>query len=564
MLKSLTVKNFTIIEEANLEFSAGMSAITGETGTGKSIVIGALGLALGQRAQAHHLSRLGGLSVTLEIDLENSPTVRAWLEEADLASGSECILRRTITQDGRSRAFINATRVPLAQLQTLGGQLVEVVGQNTQQSLTQPERQLAIVDAQCGHDKALQSMRDTQEQWASLSGKLRQRLEQNEDIKARVSLLEYQSSELREFSPEDEEFLEVEQSYKRLSKKELLQQEMHKALAVLEETESHDAASRISEAVQIIKPLSDADTGVATAVEQLSTALEHMQIASREIRDCLEKIDVDEETYCELEKRLQGYFDLSRKYEVAPEKLGSLHRKLQAQLDELKTPGDSVEELQRRQTELKADYSTLADGIGKRRKAAAAALSKRITQALRKLNMQSAEFSVLLRPRKDDTPGRHGNEQAEFLVRTNPGHPPAPLAKIASGGELSRINLALQAASAAKNRTPTLIFDEVDAGVGGKTAEMVGKLLKTISEGAQVFCITHLPQIAAQADHHFAVDKQQQGQRVRVTVKKLSMAQRRQEIARMTAGAKITEKSLAHASEMLGRDQNAAPDQIQQ
>lgn len=563
MLKSLTVKNFTIIEETNLEFNAGMSVITGETGTGKSILFGALGLALGQRAQAHHLNQHGSLSVTLDIDLGNSPATQAWLEEADLASGGECILRRTITHTGRSRAFINGVQVPLLQLQTLGRQLVEIVGQNTQQSLTQPERQLAIVDAQCGHDEALQNLRDTQEQWAALTRKLKQRLEQNEDIKARISLLEYQITELREFSPEDEEFLEMERSYKRLSKKDFLQQEIHKALALLEETEAHDAASRIFEAAQIIKPLTSFDAGVVTAVEQLNVALEHMQIASQELRSCLEEINVDEERYHELEKRLQGYFDLSRKYGVVPEKLGALYQKLQADLDEIKAPGASVEELQRQQADLKASYSTFAEEIGKRREAAATVLSKRVTQTLHKLNMQSADFSVLLKPYEDDTPKRHGNERAEFFIRTNPGHPPALLEKIASGGELSRIGLALQAASATKSQKPILIFDEIDTGVGGKTAEMIGKLLKAISQGAQVFCITHLPQIAAQADHHFAIDKQQQGQRVRATAKKLSMAERHQEIARMTAGAKITEKSLAHAGEMLGRGRNAAANQIQ-
>ena len=554
MLKSLEVRNFTIIKEASLEFDSGMSTITGETGTGKSILIGALGLALGQRAQSHHLNQADRLSITLNFDLSDLPAVQTWLEENDLASGHECILQRTLTQDGRSRSRINGTQVALMQLQKLGSQLVEIVGQNAHQSLMQPDEQLAIIDMQCKHHDALKDMRHLQKQWVALSGKLDRRRDQRDDLTARTALLEYQIGELREFDPVNDEFTEIEQSYKRLSKKELLQQQIHKALELLEESESHDVVSKTSEAIQTLKPLADTDEGISTAIAQLDIALNHVQIASQEIRDCLEQIDVDEAEYRQLEERLQGYFDLSGKYEIQPEKLAELYQKLQDELDEIQAPDTSVEEMQRQRTELKTRYSILAEAISKRRKVAATTLSRQITQTLHKLNMQSAGFDVRLLPRENDTPSRHGNERTGFFIRTNPDHPPTLLTQIASGGELSRISLALQAASAMKNRTPTLIFDEVDAGVGGKTAEMVGKLLKTISRNAQVFCITHLPQIAAQADHHFTVDKQQQKQRTCVTVKKLLAVERRREIARMAAGARITEKSLAHADEMLNRD----------
>lgn len=558
MLRSLTVKNFMIIEELQLEFDAGMSAITGETGAGKSILAGALGLALGKRAQSHYSGRAGKLSVTLDIDLNLLPQTRNWLEENELESDRECILRRTLTPDGRSRAFINGLQVSLAQLQVLGSQLVETVGQNMQQPLVQPGEQIAIVDSQCGHADNLREMANTQRQWTVLSEKLKSRLEQSDALKARTTLLQYQTRELQEFAAEEEEFRAIEQSHKRLAKKELLQQELHKALELLEESESHDAASRISDAVRAIEPLADTSDSITTAVGQLHTAQDHLQIAGREIRSCLEQSDIDTEKYHEIEKRLQGYFDLARKYGTSPEKLAGLYQNLKSELETIEAPDARPEEMQRQLEELENRYSTLADKVSTKRKGAAARLSREVTRTLQKLNMKNAEFTISLKPAADDTLSRFGKERAEFFIRTSPGHPAAPLAQAASGGELSRINLALQAAIAAKSRIPTLIFDEVDTGVGGKTAEMVGRLLKLISRDTQVLCITHLPQIAAQADHHFTVNRQTGRNHTCITVSRLSPSERQREIARMMAGARITRRSLAHAGEMLGQGDKTA------
>ncbi len=551
MLKSLTVENFTIIERAQLEFSAGMSTITGETGAGKSILIGALGLALGQRAQSHYLSGDAKLTVTLDAGLDGLPAVAAWLREHELESGGECILRRTLAQDGRSRAFINGVPAPLAQLQALGGRLAEIVGQNTQQSLMQAGKHLGILDAQCEHDDTLRELRAVQRQWSELSHKLEARLKQSGELASRIELLTYQVKELEEFAPADGEFEEVDQTYKRLSQKELLREQAHKALALLDETEASDALSQIAAAARALRDLTAADAGLATANDQLDTALEHVQIASREIRDCLERVELSEEDYRRLEQRLQGYLELARKYKTKPETLAGFYRGLKKELDEIENPDASPAAMERQLHELKARYATLADKVSARRKAAAAALAQQVTRTLSELNMQGAEFSVAFKAHADDAPRPHGREQAEFFVRTNAGQPPGPLVRIASGGELSRVSLAIQAAFAAKNPMPTLVFDEVDAGVGGKTAEMVGGLLKKISRNTQVFCVTHLPQVAAQADHHFRVDKREKSGRTQIAVAGLSAPERRREIARMMAGAEITEKSLAHAGEML-------------
>ena len=551
MLKSLAVENFTIIEKAHLEFSAGMTTITGETGAGKSILIDALGLALGRRAQSHYLNADAKLSVTLEVEPVNLPDVVAWLEEHDLASGEECILRRTLARDGRSRAFINGVQVPIAQMQSLSARLIEIVGQNSQQPLMHPGGHLDILDAQCNHDDALEALRTVHREWSATSRKLKARLQQSSEIEDRVALLNYQLKELDEFAPEDGEFERVDQAHRRLSKKELLREEAHRALALLDQTESSDASAQIAAAARSLRALADADPGLATASEQLDAALDHVQTASREIRDCLERVEVSEEEYQALEKRLRGYLDLSHKYKTKPEALVEFRRGLRKTLDETESPEANPEAMQRRLDELKARYATLACKVGKRRRATAAALCKEVTNTLEDLNMQGAEFSVEFKPNDDDAPSAHGGEQAEFFVRTNAGQPSGPLARIASGGELSRVSLAIQAAFAAKNPVPTLVFDEVDAGVGGKTAELVGKLLKKISAGTQVFCVTHLPQVAAQADHHFRVDKQERDGHTRVDIAALSPEQRRGEIARMMAGAEITEKSLAHAGEML-------------
>ncbi len=551
MLKSLIVENFTIIRKVQLEFSAGMSTITGETGAGKSILIEALGLALGQRAQSHYLNSDGRLSVTLDVGLDNLPTVAAWLEEHELASNGECILRRTLARDGRSRAFINGVQVPLAQLQVLSDRLIEIVGQNVQQSLMQANRHLDILDAQCEHDDTLGELKSVQRQWSELSQKLETRLRQSSELEDRLKLLNYQVRELEEFAPDEGEFEEVDQAHRRLSKKELLREEAHRALALLDETESGNASSQIAAAMRALHKLTDADAGLATANEQLATAIDHVQIASREIRDCLERIETSEGDYHRLEKRLQGYLDLARKYKTRPETLAAFYRNLKHELDEIESPDARPEAMERQLSGLRARYATLADRISRRRRTAAAALSKQVTQTLGELNMQGAEFSVVFNPHEDDAPKPHGREQAEFFVRTNAGQPPGPLARIASGGELSRVSLAIQAAFAAKRPVPTLVFDEVDAGVGGKTAEMVGKLLKKISRNAQVFCVTHLPQVAAQADHHFRVNKHEKKGHTHIDVAELPAVERRHEIARMMAGTEITKKSLAHADEML-------------
>ena len=549
MLRSLAVKNFTIIQKAQLEFSAGMTTITGETGAGKSILIGALGLALGCRAQSQQLSGDGKLAVTLEVELDKLPQISAWLEEQEFSGGGECILRRTLTQDGRSRAFINGVQVPLIQLQRLSDQLIEIVGQNAQQSLLQAGKHLEILDAQCEHNDTLSKMRKTQQQWNTLRQRLKARMEQSRELEGRIELLNYQTKELEEFAPEDGEFEEIDQAYRSLSKKDLLREQAHKALTLLDESDTGDAVSQITAATQALRELTD--TGLVTASAQLDTALEHIQIASREIKDSLKHIEISEEDYQRLEQRLQGYLDLARKYKTKPETLAGFCRHLRKELDKIESPDASPEEMERQLGDLKMQYATLADKISQQRKTTAATLSKQVTQTLGELNMQGAEFSVVFKPHADDTPQPHGQEQAEFFVRTNAGQPPYALTRIASGGELSRVSLAIQAAFAAKNPIPTLVFDEVDAGVGGKTAEMVGKLLKKISRSTQVFCITHLPQVAAQADHHFRVDKQEKSGNVEINVTELSAATRRHEIARMMAGVEITEKSLAHAGEML-------------
>ncbi len=554
MLKLLAVENFTIIERAQLEFSAGMSTITGETGAGKSILIGALGLTLGQRAQSRYLNGDRRLAVTLDVEPGGLPAVSAWLAEHELESGGECILRRTLTQDGRSRAFINGTPTPLSQLQTLSEHLVEIVGQNAQQSLMQAGRHLDILDAQCEHRGTLNELRAVQQQWSTLSKKLEARLRQSSELESRIELLSYQVKELEEFAPEDNEFEKVEQTHKRLSQKELLREQAHKALAFLDETEANDAVSQIAAAARTLRELTDADAGLATANDQLDTALEHVQIASREIRDCLERVELSEADYRRLEQRLSGYLDLARKYKTQPETLAEFYRGLKQELDEIENPDADPAAMERQLAELQARYATLAGEVSEQRKTTAAALAREVTQTLGELNMRGAEFSVVFKPHEDDVPRSNGRERVEFFVRTNAGQPPGPLVRIASGGELSRVSLAIQAAFAAKNPVPTLVFDEVDAGVGGKTAEMVGRLLKKISRNAQVFCITHLPQVAAQADHHFRVDKHEEGGRVHIAVAELSASERQREIARMMAGAEITEKSLAHAGEMLQRE----------
>ena len=553
MLKSLAVENFTIIKKARLEFSAGMTAITGETGAGKSILLGALALALGHRAQSHYTDGDNKLSVTLEVELNELPEISAWLEQRELSSDGDCIVRRTLTQAGRSRAYINGVQTPLAQLHDLSSRLIEIVGQNAQQSLMRPAMHLRILDMQCDHAETLAQLRSVQQQWHVLAQQLDARLKQSGELRGRIELLTYQLKELEEFAPGDGEFNELDQTHRRLSKKETLREQAGRALALISEAENSNATAQITAAMQTLHGVSNTDSGLTTASEQLNAALEHLQIANDEIKNSIENADLSEQNYQHLEQRLQTYFELARKHNIRPQELAEFCRARRKELDELENPAAHPEEIQRQLGKLRTQYTKLANRVSEQRKTTAAALAEQVTQTLHELNMQSAEFKVTLKPNDGDEPHAAGCERAEFLVRTNAGSRFAPLIQIASGGEMSRVSLAIQAAFAAKNPVPTLVFDEVDAGVGGKTAEMVGKLLKKISRNTQIFCVTHLPQVAAQADHHFYVDKQERNNDVAIDVRELSSAHRQHEIARMLAGARITKKSLAHAREMLSR-----------
>ncbi len=559
MLKSLTVKNFVIVRHAQLEFEQGMSVITGETGAGKSILIEALIIVLGQRAPNRLIPQDKKLSVSLSFDLSKNSTAKKWLTAHNLDSEDDCILQRIIESGARSHAYINGIPVTLNQLKKLGGMLVDIVGQNAHQQLLQPKKHLEILDLHCGNQTLTKELHKLWQKWTSLSQQIEKCQTQQEKTTGYIDLLRYQVKELEEFSPEQDEFEQIEKEHIRLAQIEQLRKQTEQAYNTLYKADEHSIYAQIAQISGKLESFSTADENLAKVRIELETAMECIQNANDEMKICLEKSLVSNEEFDKIERRLSGYIELSRKHKTAPGQIAKHYQKLNEELNRIENPECDIEGLKQKRTACAETYNQLALKIRQRRHEGVNALEREINQLLNRLNMPMVRFAVRFK-KCDGTPKAEGLDNVEFMVRTNPGQPLAPVRKVASGGELSRISLAIQVAFAKNHPIPTLVFDEVDAGIGGKTAEMIGKLLRRLGCKTQVLCITHLPQIATFANHHYFVKKQSYASATTVDIRKLSTTEeRKQEIARMLAGTKITDRTLAHAKEMLALSTPAQP-----
>lgn len=549
MLQTLNIRDFVIVERLELQFERGFTVLTGETGAGKSILVDALALVLGERADTI-VVRQGAerAEITAEFDLESGAPLAQWLAERELESDGACLLRRVIETSGRGRAFINGTPVTLAQLREAGEFLVDIHGQHEHQSLVRPASQRALLDAYGGLDAQASRVAELYRVW-------RQRADQRVAFESHAAAIAAERDELGWKVKEIEELAltadgwqELTAEHGRLAHAASLIEGAQFGLDVLSESEA-SSLTQLNTVIARLQSLVEHDPTLREVLDVLEPAAIQMQEAVYTLRHYQQKLDMDPQRLQQAERRLDAVHSVCRKYRTTPEALPALLERAKARLTELDASGDR-EALQRLEEGARNEYTSEAKKLSSARRKTAGTLAKEVSAAMQSLAMTGAAFEVALTALPE--PSSHGLEQIEFRVAAHAGMIPQPLAKVASGGELSRLSLAIQTVTSRVAQVPTLVFDEVDAGIGGRVAEIVGKMLKALGRQHQVMCITHLPQVAASADHQWQVAKSSSTARISSRVRALNADQRVDEIARMLGGVKITETTRKHAAEMLG------------
>lgn len=551
MLAQLTISNFAIVRELEIDFNGGMTAITGETGAGKSIAIDALGLCLGGRAEGD-MVRAGASRADLcaRFALKDTPAALRWLEENQLEDGRECLLRRVISSDGRSRGFINGTAVPLSQLRELGQLLIQIHGQHAHQLLVKPEHQKTLLDGYTGESALTRQMADHYHLWHQSCRDLAQHQQQSQERAARAELLQYQLKELIEFNPQPGEYEQIDEEYKRLANSGQLLSTSQHALALLADGEDANLLSQLYTAKQLTTELVGMDNKLASVLDMLEEASIQLSEASDELRHYCDRLDLDPNRLYELEQRLSRQIALARKHHISPEALPDFYQSLLDEQQQLDDQSDSLETLKHavaRHHELALETARQLHTL---RLNSAQELAGLITDSMHALSMPHGVFTIDVSFEEQHLTA-DGADRIEFRVTTNPGQPLQPIAKVASGGELSRIALAIQVITARKMETPALIFDEVDVGISGPTAAVVGRLLRQLGESTQVMCVTHLPQVAGCGHHHFFVSKETDGEMTETHMQPLDKRARLQELARLLGGSEVTRNTLANAKELL-------------
>ncbi len=550
MLKFLSIRDFVIVESLELDFSSGFTALTGETGAGKSILIDALSLALGERGDAG-MVRNGceRAEISAEFDICALPQLQTWLREQEL-DGDEgvCLLRRTLDGSGRSRGFINGSSATLQQMREAGTYLLDIHGQHAHQSLLRAESQRDLLDSHAGLSKDSEQVAACFKAWQTLHRR-RTQLEQNaEAVAAERELLAFQRRELETLNFNADEWESLQADHSRLSHAASLLETAQFGVEVLSEADTACLA-QLNALVARLRVGLEFDAALQDTLTMLESTQNELQEAVYALRHYQEKLDTDPQQLRMQEQRIADVMEAARKYRVKPEHLPQALAGIVARLDELGGSAD-LAELAKQEASARDEYLAAARKLSTARIKAARKLSDEITSAMQTLAMQGGQFAVALLPLTDG--GAHGLESVELQVAANQGSPLRSLVKVASGGELSRISLAIQVAASRAASLPTLIFDEVDSGIGGRVAEIVGSLLKQLGKHHQVLCVTHLPQVAAQADHQWQVTKAVAKGVTLSHIQVLSGEQRVEEIARMLGGAKITETTRKHAAEMLG------------
>ena len=554
MLTSIQVRNFAIIDEIEIEFAGGMTVLTGETGAGKSILVDAMGLVLGERGGSG-LVRAGAkrAEFVAEFNLSDLPHAREWLAEQMLDLDDECNLRRVIGADGRSRAFINGNNVPLQSLKSLGELLLDIHGQHFHQSLGRKDVQRGLLDYYGGLIDLAVMTRNAYDEWRGVSDKLADIRAADSDRASRLDLLRFQVSELEALALEEGEFDELLVERARLQNGTRLAQGVNESAAILFEAEQGNAHSLVADAIRRLEDLAAIDAALEAPLALAQEAGIQIAEAADQLRRYGDRIDMDPRRYDAVEERLDAISTLARKHRADPEDIAELQRQLAAELDDLEHAEERGEELAKAVTAAEARYRQAASSLTDGRVRAAGKFSKDVTEAMDGLGMPGGRFEVHIDQAGSDIPRAFGSDEIEFLISANPGQDPMPLSRIASGGELSRMSLAIQVIASDGSRIPTMVFDEVDSGVGGGVAEMVGMRLRELGRSRQVFCVTHLPQVASLGDSHFRIMKLSDGKSTRTGIDQLTGNERIDEIARMLGGVEITKRTRDHAAEMLAR-----------
>jgi DNA repair protein RecN (Recombination protein N) len=550
MLRALSIRDFVIVDRLDLEFEPGFTVLTGETGAGKSILIDALALVLGERSDAG-MVRAGSAraEISAEFSLDGLPQVQAWLQANDLSDEpGVCLLRRVLESGGRSRAYVNGRPSTLQQLKEVGDSLVDIHGQHEHQSLLRPPAQRELLDAYVGATALAGQVAQTWREWQELQ---RQRLEWEknaEAIAAEREQVEWQVQELTRLAFSADEWETLQADHRRLSNAAGLLEAVEYAVEALSEGEVA-ALATVGAVVSRLNAAAGYDAALKEALDVLDPALIQIQEAVYSLRHYRSSLDLDPRRLQELEQRLEAIYSTSRKYRITPDRILETLEGFERRLEEL-GGGSNPEQLAQREASAEQTYRSVAGRLTKERQRAARELTKQVSTQMQNLAMSGGRFEVALTAIPEGT--SHGMEQIDFLVASNPGTPTRPLAKVASGGELSRLSLAIQTVTSAVAEVSTLVFDEVDAGIGGRVAEIVGRMLGALGARHQVMCITHLPQVAAAADQQWQVSKTQGQAGVRSNVRVLDHAERVEEVARMLGGVKITETTRKHAAEMVG------------
>ncbi|MEC7370295.1 MAG: DNA repair protein RecN [Pseudomonadota bacterium] len=549
MLTQITITDLAIVDYLDLPLPDGMSVITGETGVGKSIMLDGLALTLGQRAEINQIaSGKNTAEVSAEFDISKLPAARDWLIEKEISiQDNMVLLRRIIRSDGRNRAFINGSPTTLFELKSLGELLIDIHAQHEHQSLLKKPTQRKLLDEYCGAQKLADEVKLLHSHYQENRKRLREKLTASDENNDKLQLLTYQASEITELALEPGELENLEAEHNLLSRAEHHINNASLATELINSDTEKTIIGQLNQVNNLMDQIEDAT--VENLRELLKDSIIQIEEVSKDLRRYVERYPVNPARLAEIELRLSQIHDIARKHKIQPRDLAALSETLAAQLKALQDNHEDIITLEQELKSLRLQYQESARLLSELRTSKAPELEAKVTKLLHKMGMNNSYLTVSLTPLQDSDFRSMGGEEIEFLVSTNPGQAPLPLNKIASGGELSRISLAIQVVTADTTAVPTLVFDEVDVGIGGGIASIVGSLLRDLSKSAQILCVTHLAQVAAQGEHHFKVSKSENSNHTKIN--QLCQNDRIEEIARMLGGVSITKRSIAHASEML-------------
>lgn len=554
MLQTLTIQNLALIEKLSLDFHSGFTTLTGETGAGKSILLDALGLALGERADSglvrHGTARA---DITADFDILNLSQVQTWLADNEFDDEESCLLRRTVTAEGRSKAYINGLPASISQLKALSDLLIDIHGQHEHQSLLHANKQLELLDAYANHPAQLQTVREAYQQWQSLKKRHQELLEQQTDRQSQLDLLSFQLQEFDKVMPVADEYDGLAEEQNSLAHANEIKQAVLNAYELIEG--DGGASEKLNSAIHALESVTEYSPALEKVAEQLNSLLIDAQEAANDIQAQDHHIDLDPVRLQAVDDRLSELFGLAKRYTLEPQDLVEKHQQIREALAELQDSDASLEQLKKEIEQSETAYQKAAMTLTKSRQTSGKKLSDTVTDAMRTLGMENGQFKIEIAPA--DKPSATGSDAVSFQVTANKGQPLQPLAKVASGGELSRISLAIQVASAEVASLPTLIFDEVDVGIGGGIAEVVGQKMQQLGKHRQILSITHLAQVAAYGNQHLNIAKSTDGEQTTTQVTELDKAERIEELARMLGGMTITENTRNHAKEMLATAQKS-------